>query len=129
MMRPGVREFLREMAPIYELVLFTAGMKQYADAVMERVDVDGLVRHRLYRDACRLHQGGLVKDLGLLGRSLRDVVIVDNSPHSYVLHPSNALPIPSFFHDRDDRHLHDLSPFLSLVAHLHDVTHALLLLH
>lgn len=36
------------------------------------------------------------QDLSRLGRSLSDVAIVDNSPCSYVFHPSNAIPIESW---------------------------------
>lgn len=35
----------------------------------------------------------LLQDLALLGRNLSDVIIVDNSPHSYVFQPANAVPI------------------------------------
>ena len=33
--RPGAKEFLREMSQWYELVVFTAGMQDYADWVLD----------------------------------------------------------------------------------------------
>jgi RNA polymerase II subunit A small phosphatase-like protein len=38
------------------------------------------------------HGGNYVKDLNKLGRDLQKIVIVDNSPASYIFHPENAVP-------------------------------------
>jgi len=54
------------------------------------------VRWRLFREACLPWEGNYVKDLSFLGRNLCDTIIVDNSPHSYVFQPENALPISTF---------------------------------
>ena len=35
--------------------------------------------------------GNYVKDLNKLGRDLQKIVIVDNSPASYIFHPDNAV--------------------------------------
>lgn len=37
------------------------------------------------------HRGNYVKDLSRLGRELSNVIIVDNSPASYIFHPENAV--------------------------------------
>lgn len=50
--RPGLDQFLHEMAKHYELVVFTAGTQEYADEVLDRIDKDGLISHRLYRQHC-----------------------------------------------------------------------------
>ncbi|KAH7297588.1 hypothetical protein KP509_25G002700 [Ceratopteris richardii] len=113
------------MAALFEVVVFTAGLKQYADAVLDSIDKEGCIKHRLYRESCRFHLGGLVKDLSTLGRDLRKVIIVDNSPHCYLLQPRNAVPIVSFIDNRDDHELLDLIPFLSVIAELENVTEAL----
>lgn len=56
----------------------------------------GVFRARLFRDSCVFHRGNYVKDLNSLGRDLRRVVIVDNSPASYIFHPDNAVSIPHY---------------------------------
>lgn len=48
-------------------------------------------RARLFRESCVYHRGNYVKDLNKLGRDLQKIVIVDNSPASYIFHPDNAV--------------------------------------
>lgn len=62
-----------------------------------------------------------VKDLCKLGRKLKDVIIVDNSPFSYYLNPENAVPIISWFDDLEDRELMQLVPVLEHLASVDDV--------
>jgi RNA polymerase II subunit A small phosphatase-like protein len=110
--RPGVDQFLKSMAEKFELVVFTASLSKYADPVLDLLDKDKIVGARLFREACSNHKGNYVKDLGRLGRDIRHVIIVDNSPASYLFHPENAVPIDSWFDDENDTELLDLIPFL-----------------
>lgn len=56
-----------------------------------------MFRVRLFRESCVFHRGNYVKDLSRLGRELRRVIIVDNSPASYIFHPENAVsPVSPF---------------------------------
>jgi len=110
--RPGVDQFLKVMGDKFELVVFTASLAKYADPVLDLLDKDKTVRSRLFREACSNHKGNYVKDLGRLGRDIRHVIIVDNSPASYLFHPENAVPIDSWFDDENDTELLDLIPFL-----------------
>lgn len=64
---------------------------QYADPVSDLLDKWGAFRCRLFRESCVFHRGNYVKDLSRLGRDLNKVIIVDNSPASYVFHPDNAV--------------------------------------
>ncbi len=59
-------------------------------------------RWRLFRESCYPYEGNYVKNLLCLGRDLADVIIVDNSPHSYVFQPENALPVGTFIDDPED---------------------------
>ena len=69
----------------------------------------------------RLCAGNYVKDLSHLGRRMEDIVIVDNSPFSYMFQPDNSIAITSWFHDKSDRQLYELLPFLDSLMHVHDV--------
>jgi RNA polymerase II subunit A small phosphatase-like protein len=54
----------------------------------------------------------LLQDLSQLGRDLKDTIIIDNSPTSYIFHPQHAVPISSWFSDAHDNELLDLIPVL-----------------
>ncbi|PIL35835.1 transporter [Ganoderma sinense ZZ0214-1] len=119
--RPGVDDFLRRMGEIYEVVVFTASLSKYADPVLDRLDPYNSVAHRLFRESCYNHKGNYVKDLSQLGRPVKDTIILDNSPASYIFHPHNAVPVSSWFNDPHDTELTDLCPFLADLCHVDDV--------
>ncbi|XP_046689623.1 CTD (carboxy-terminal domain, RNA polymerase II, polypeptide A) small phosphatase-like a isoform X2 [Silurus meridionalis] len=108
--RPHVDEFLQKMGELFECVLFTASLAKYADPVADLLDQWGVFRTRLFRESCVFHRGNYVKDLSRLGRQLSKVIIVDNSPASYIFHPENAVPVQSWFDDMTDTELLDLLP-------------------
>lgn len=120
--RPGVDLFLEKLGSQFEIVVFTASLGKYADPVMDMLDIHKVVKHRLFREACIHHKGNYVKDLGQLGREIKDTIIIDNSPASYVFHPANAIPISSWFNDLHDTELFELIPFLEDLKSVDDVT-------
>eukprot|EP00928_Gymnodinium_smaydae_P094654 TRINITY_DN797_c0_g1_i1.p1 TRINITY_DN797_c0_g1~~TRINITY_DN797_c0_g1_i1.p1 ORF type:complete len:396 (-),score=73.36 TRINITY_DN797_c0_g1_i1:69-1079(-) len=119
--RPGVDEFLQEVAKLYEVVVFTASMAMYANPLLDQLDPTGLVASRLFRQACTRRPNGYTKDLSLLGRDLKNVIIIDNSPVCYALQPYNAIPISTWREDPRDRELYDLVPILSSLVNVDDV--------
>lgn len=70
---------------------FQPSVFKYADPVADLLDRWGVFRARLFRESCVFHRGNYVKDLSRLGRELSKVIIVDNSPASYIFHPENAV--------------------------------------
>lgn len=80
------------------------------------LDQWGVFKARLFREACVYHRGNYVKDLSRLGRDLNSVIILDNSPASYMFHPENAVPCTSWFDDIHDHELNDLIPFFESLA-------------
>ncbi|XP_045153608.1 CTD small phosphatase-like protein [Echinops telfairi] len=99
----------------------TALVVQYADPVADLLDRWGVFRARLFRESCVFHRGNYVKDLSRLGRELNKVIIVDNSPASYIFHPENAVPVQSWFDDMTDTELLDLIPFFEGLSREDDV--------
>lgn len=119
--RPFTDEFLAACSELFEIVLFTASLSKYADPLLDMLDTKSTMDHRLFRDSCVQKDYCYVKDLSKLGRRLRDCIIVDNSPQSYIFQPSNAIPIPSWFDDQSDTALRDLIPVLRHLAEVDDV--------
>lgn len=114
--RPGVDEFMRRVGELYEVVVFTASVSKYGDPLLDQLDVHNVVHHRLFRESCYNHHGNFVKNLAVLGRPLQDVIIIDNSPTSYIFHPQHAIPVSSWFSDAHDNELLDMIPFLEDLA-------------
>ncbi|GES60383.1 general stress response phosphoprotein phosphatase Psr1 [Aspergillus terreus] len=114
--RPGVDQFMKRVGELYEVVVFTASVSKYGDPLLDQLDIHNVVHHRLFRDSCYNHQGNYVKDLSQVGRDLRDTIIIDNSPTSYIFHPQHAIPISSWFSDAHDNELLDLIPVLEDLA-------------
>ncbi|XP_054776240.1 uncharacterized protein LOC129284792 [Prosopis cineraria] len=112
--RPGVDDLLESLAAKYEVVVFTAALEVYASMVLDRVDSERRISHRLYRDSCREVYGKLVKDLSAMGRDLKRVVIVDDNPNSYALQPDNAIQIQPFIDDLGDQELWKLIKFFEV---------------
>ncbi|KAK8254075.1 phosphoprotein phosphatase [Phyllosticta capitalensis] len=114
--RPGVDAFMKRVGELYEVVVFTASVAKYGDPLLDQLDIHGVVHHRLFRESCYNHQGNYVKDLSQVGRDLKDTIIIDNSPTSYIFHPQHAVPISSWFSDAHDNELLDLIPVLEDLA-------------
>lgn len=132
--RPGVDTFMKRVGELYEVVVFTASVSKYGDPLLDQLDIHKVVHHRLFRESCYNHQGNYVKvryvctsntvcgcltphqDLSQVGRDLKDTIIIDNSPTSYIFHPQHAVPISSWFSDAHDNELLDLIPVLEDLA-------------
>lgn len=82
----------------YKLVVFTASVQEYADPVIDWLEQDRkYFIGRYYRQHCTFRSGNYIKDLSSVEPDLSKVMIVDNSPASYVFHPGTFSPCPFFF--------------------------------
>lgn len=114
--RPGVDEFLDEVGKLFEVVVFTASVSKYGDPLLDRLGHKDVIHHRLFRESCYNFNGNYIKNLSQLGRPLHEVIIIDNSPASYALHPQHAVPISTWFSDLHDSELLGMLPFLTDLA-------------
>ena len=121
MVRPHVEEFLQRMSKRFELVIFTASISNYANPLLNIVDKMGYVPFRLFREHCTLINTAFVKDLNLLGRDAKDIIILDNNPTAYSLNHYNGFPIKSWFDDKNDDELLKICPILEFLSYVPDV--------
>ncbi len=82
---------LEEAGKYFEVMVFTASMKDYADPILNHIDPDSsLIHHRFYRESCvKVEVNGIqvyVKDLRMFEEDfeLKDIVIVDNAVYSFL---------------------------------------------
>ncbi|RNF25780.1 nuclear lim interactor-interacting factor [Trypanosoma conorhini] len=78
--RPGIEELLQFLEENCETVVWTAGMKQYAEAVVRLIDTNGCVHHTIARDSTWFRGSSCSKDLSLLGRDTETTIVFENTP-------------------------------------------------
>ncbi|XP_042269503.1 mitochondrial import inner membrane translocase subunit TIM50 isoform X2 [Thunnus maccoyii] len=59
--RPGIDYLFQQLAPLYEIVIFTAETGMTAFPLIDSIDPQGFVMYRLFRDATRYMEGHHVK--------------------------------------------------------------------
>lgn len=99
--RPGLFDFLREMKSLYELIIFSSGVNDYVDAIVEIIEKDGkFFDHILYRTHLSFDKKGeYVKNLSSLGRDLNKILIIDDNEKYYKWNKENGICIKPFFGD------------------------------
>lgn len=80
------------------------------------MDPNHYITKRLFRNYCVCSEGIFVKDLGLLGRDMKDVIMVDNAAISYKFQPLNGIECKPFINDFTDTELSEMTPFLEYLS-------------
>ncbi|KAK4138917.1 hypothetical protein BT67DRAFT_413772 [Trichocladium antarcticum] len=120
--RPHCDEFLRRVSKWFNLVVFTASVQEYADPVIDWLEADRkYFSARYYRQHCTFRHSAFIKDLSSVEPDLSKVMILDNSPLSYMFHQDNAIPIQGWISDPTDGDLMYLIPLLEGLQYVSDV--------
>ncbi len=72
------------MHKYYEIIVYTASLSKYADPLVNHLDKENVCAYKLFREHCTYYNNSFVKDLTRLGRPMKDVIIVDNSPIAFM---------------------------------------------
>ena len=99
-LRPYLQEFLYDMKSIYELIIFSENSEEYVQPI-----IDIIQKKENYFDyvICKPFisydiNGHEIKDISLLGRDLKNVIVIDNIKQ-YYRNKENLICIKSFFGD------------------------------
>ena len=117
-LRPGLIEFLKNIKPYYEIIIFSNGNRKYSDLIIDSINEKyKCIDYRLYQENCVIINDDFVKDLSKIGRSLDKIIIIDNLPQNYRLQNQNGINIKSFYGDNpNDKVLYQLSDILINIA-------------
>jgi len=113
--RKWVPEFLKKMSEEFDIYIFTAGKKEYADIVIDIIDPENkYIKNRFYREDCiDIIDKAFIKDLRLFPNiNLNKTIIVDNSMYAFKNQLSNGILINSYYGDENDNELLNLTSYI-----------------
>ena len=112
-LRPGLREFLKDLSRKYEIILFSDEDSNFMEEVISTVDPHHMfLRNSFGREFFTLHKGRYLKDYNYFNRDFKNVIIVDfNKKQSYNKF-ENLVIIDSYNGENNDNSLNDLKSFL-----------------
>ena len=124
-LRPGLSAFLMAVRPRFQLAIFTAANAAYAERMIDGIDAAAPGFRSSLRCVFSRERVGfavedgrvrITKDLRSLARHcgvpMCRCLIVDDTPETYRLNPSNALPVPIYEGSSSDHALDRLRDFL-----------------
>jgi len=121
--RPHLDFFFAQVCQWYDVFVFTASVREYADPLIDKIDPKRVIKKRFFRDSCICTSGSnYIKDLSFIGMDLSQTVIIDNSPIAYDRNKENAIPIENFWGTNiHDEELLNMIPFLDALRFTSDV--------
>jgi hypothetical protein len=117
LVRPGVIDLLKELYSYYEIDIFTAALKHYADNIINKLDRDNIyISYRLYRCHCTYEEGKSVKKLSLIGRDLNKIVFVDDLKRNAKYNMKNLALVSKWIDNVYDNEIINLKNKLKFIA-------------
>ena len=117
--RPFLYHFLDLVKQYYELILFTAATREYADPILDVIEENKgyYFNHRLYRESCTIVDNNYMKEISRIGRDIKKTIIVDNMAQNFKMEKANGILISSFWgEDSTDKALFYLGNILVSIA-------------
>ncbi|CCW69458.1 unnamed protein product [Phytomonas sp. Hart1] len=106
--RAYLRDLLRAIKDHFEVIVWTAGEREYAKNVLAEINEDYIIRHLVYRHKKWFHGDDYTKDLRQLGRDLDYTIMIENTPDCVRANPENCIivadfEVPSAFEDVSEK--------------------------
>ena len=114
--RPGVFDFFEEIHDIFEIIVFTAGQKNYAYSIIDKIDYKNYISYILYKKHIIYEDGNAIKKLDMIGRDLNKIVFVDNLENNAKYNKKNLYLISSWFNNIYDNQICKLKEKLLNIA-------------
>ena len=113
--RNGTQKFLSVLNNYFNIGIFTASDKDYADAIISYLDPNkNIIKFCLYRNNCvnvndliNIKYLKIIKDI-----DLKKIVLVDNNIYSFSAELSNGILINLFYGDKNDIELFNVLEYL-----------------
>ena len=125
LVRPYVFDFLNNLKDKYEIIAFTAGIKevklifliiflQYCEKILKIIDYNGdIFQYALSREHISYDcSNNKYKDLSKIGRDLSKTIIIENEKDNFKFQPDNGFLIKSWCYDVYDNQLKDFERIL-----------------
>jgi CTD small phosphatase-like protein 2 len=119
--RPGLMDFLTFCQQHFEVCIFTASRKEYADCILNFLDpANQIFKYRFYRDDCISIKGKIfIKDMNIFkNRYPEYMLMIDNSLYSFANQLSNGILITSFYNNKKDKELSNLQKYLKSIIEM-----------
>ncbi|KEG08359.1 nuclear lim interactor-interacting factor [Trypanosoma grayi] len=94
--RAHLRELLVSIKDDFEVIVWTAGERDYAKNILEEINQDHIIHHLIYRHKAWYTSDDYTKDLKKLGRNIDYVIIVENTPDCVRANPQNGIIVEDF---------------------------------
>ena len=113
LLRPGVIHLIRKLYHFFEIDIFTAAIKRYADNIVNKLDPNNTyVNYRFYREHCIYEGTKTVKKLVRIGRELNKIIFVDNIKYNAKYNMENLYHVSSWKDDVYDQEMVKLQDLL-----------------
>lgn len=94
--RAYLRDLLSAIKNNFEVIVWTAGDRDYAKNVLAGINVGHVVDHLIYRHHKWFNAEDYTKDLSQLGRDLQYTIIIENTPDCVRRNPGNGIIVEDF---------------------------------
>ena len=86
--RPHLDNFLISLSQNCDLILYTAGTKDYAEKIVDYIDKNKLISARYYRENCLIKLNQLHKDVSKFGLDEQRTLIIDDNSKCHLAYKS-----------------------------------------